>query len=156
MVVVSMNSLCFLGFSTIEINLLLFLLLLFIYFCILYILSLALKCLFLSKPKSSNVINIVLASAVFSFRTNCKGLKIFWGKEEAGLFDRWNPFSSKIPHTIFTSHVLVRRKKLTNRPDMDIDTAIVQIEKAVLDYRSAHGNVSVEIERKVVVFTAGC
>jgi len=56
--------------------------------------------------------------------------------------DRWNPFSSKIPHTSFLSHLLVRRKKVSGRRHMEIDGFITELEKAVQDYRRTHGNVS--------------
>ena len=81
---------------------------------------------------------------VCSSRNHCPGLKVFWGKEESDLMDKWNPFSSKIPHIIFASHLMVRRKKVQNRPDLDIASVIPEIERAVQDYRRAHGNVSME------------
>jgi hypothetical protein len=57
--------------------------------------------------------------------------------------DRWNPMSSKIPYTVFTSHILVRRKKVQDKPHLDIETVIPELEQAVQEYRTAHGKVGV-------------
>ena len=59
--------------------------------------------------------------------------------------DRWNPLSSKIPYTVFTSHILVRRKKVTNKPEMDIESVVPVLERAVQEYRAAHGKVSYRV-----------
>ena len=56
--------------------------------------------------------------------------------------DRWNPLSSKIPYTVFTSHILERRKKV-HKEHLDIQAVIPELEKAVQEYRRAHGKVKI-------------
>ena len=69
-----------------------------------------------------------------------KGLKVFWGKEEnVGLITRWNPFTSAIPYTIFTSHVLVCKGR-TDDPRLKIENVIPELEQAVEDLRRAHAS----------------
>jgi len=78
-------------------------------------------------------------SSYFFSRTG-KGLKVFWGKEEnVGLITRWNPFTSAIPYTIFTSHVLVRKGR-TDDPRLKIENVIPELERAVEDLRRAHAS----------------
>lgn len=78
-------------------------------------------------------------SIICSSRTG-KGLKVFWGKEEnVGLITRWNPFTSAIPYTIFTSHVLVRKGR-TDDPRLKIENVIPELERAVEDLRRAHAS----------------
>ncbi len=76
-----------------------------------------------------------------SFRTG-KGMKVSWGRDQSGFMDRWNPFSSKIPHTTFASHLLIRRKKVSGKSFMEVESLITELQKAVQDYRRNHGNVS--------------
>ena len=72
-----------------------------------------------------------------------RGLKVAWARDDnVGFMDRWNPLSSKIPHTIFASHILVRRNKVKNKPDLDIETVVPELERAVQEYQRAHGKVS--------------
>ena len=78
-----------------------------------------------------------------------------WGKDDNVKFlDRWNPLSSKIPYTTFTSHILVRRKKVTGKPHLDIETVVPELERAVQEYRRAHGNVSLCVQQ--ISFALGC
>jgi hypothetical protein len=66
-----------------------------------------------------------------------KGLKIFWGKEETmGFFDRWNPFSTKVPYTIFASHLMLRKGKVDN-DQLRISKVVPELEKAINDLRRA-------------------
>ena len=64
-------------------------------------------------------------------------LKIFWGKQEnVGFFDRWNPFSSKVPYTIFASHLMLRRGRVGN-DQLKISKVVPVIEEAINDLRKA-------------------
>lgn len=66
-----------------------------------------------------------------------KGLKVSWGTEETlGFFGRWNPFNSRVPYTIFTSHILVR-KGAVNNPQMTIENVVPELERAIQDLRRA-------------------
>ena len=53
-----------------------------------------------------------------------------------GFFTRWNPMSSNVPYTIFTSHILVRRGRVNNIR-LDIDNARVKIEEAIREFKRA-------------------
>lgn len=55
------------------------------------------------------------------------------------VLERWNPLSSRIPHTIFTSHVLIRRGRVNN-PRMKLASLVTELEKAVNDWRKANGS----------------
>ena len=69
-----------------------------------------------------------------------KGLKISWGKDEnVGLLERWNPLSSRIPYTIFTSHVLMQRGRVNN-PQMKLDTLVTELERAVQAFQRANAS----------------
>ena len=51
--------------------------------------------------------------------------------------------SSSIPYTVFASHILVRRKKVTDKPHLDIDTMVPEVEKVVRECQRVSGKVSV-------------
>lgn len=57
-----------------------------------------------------------------------------WGQEPIGFWTKWNPISSSVPYTIFTSHILVANKKLQD-PKLTIETTIDPIETAILEFR---------------------
>ncbi len=65
-----------------------------------------------------------------------------WGKKEAPVrfIDRWNPFSSKVPSATFASHVLVRRKKMID-PRLTVESAVPEIEKAIVDFWKQNGRI---------------
>ena len=64
-----------------------------------------------------------------------KALKVFWGKEEnVGFFDRWNPFSTKVPYTIFASHLMLRKGRVDN-DQLRISKVVPELERAINDLR---------------------
>lgn len=66
-----------------------------------------------------------------------KALKIFWGKEETvGFLDRWNPFSGRVPYTIFASHLMLRKGRVDN-DRLRIAKVVPELEKAINDLRRA-------------------
>ena len=66
-----------------------------------------------------------------------KALKVFWGKVENVRFvDRWNPFSTKVPYTIFASHLMLRKGRVDS-DQLRISTVIPELERAVNDLRRA-------------------
>lgn len=73
-----------------------------------------------------------------------------WGKKESPLrfVDRWNPFSSKVPNTIFASHILVRRKKVVD-PRMTIENVVSEFEKAIVDFWKQNG----QIQQVILIIT---
>ena len=62
-------------------------------------------------------------------------MKIIWGNRPMDFFTRWNPVSSAVPFSIFTSHILIRRNKMVD-PARTFDTAIEPIVQAIRDYRA--------------------
>ena len=65
-----------------------------------------------------------------------------------GFVARWNPFASRIPYTIFTSHVLIRKGR-TDDPRLKIENVIPEVERAVEDLRRAHASQQQEGEASV-------
>ena len=53
-----------------------------------------------------------------------------------GFFDRWNPFSTKVPYTIFASHLMLRKGKVDN-DQLRISKVVPELEKAINDLRRA-------------------
>lgn len=53
-----------------------------------------------------------------------------------GFLDRWNPFSSRVPYTIFASHLMLRKGRVDN-DQLRISTVVPQLEKAINDLRKA-------------------
>ena len=53
-----------------------------------------------------------------------------------GFFDRWNPFSSKVPYTLFASHLMLRKGKVDN-DQLRISKVVPELEKAISDLRRA-------------------
>ena len=75
-----------------------------------------------------------------------------WQKDTAvGFMDRWNPLSSKIPHTVFISHVLVRRKK-ANDTQLKVENAVYEIEKAIKEYQSKNPPQTVSVHVYICVY----
>lgn len=73
---------------------------------------------------------------IYSNRTG-KALKIFWGKEESvGFFDRWNPFSTRVPYTIFASHLMLRKGRVDS-DRLRISKVVPELEKAINDLRKS-------------------
>lgn len=62
-----------------------------------------------------------------------------------GFFDQWNPFSGRIPYTIFASHMMVRRGR-TDDPRLKISSAVQEIEQAIQDHRRSQAASSGEGE----------
>lgn len=80
-----------------------------------------------------------------------------WARDDnVGFMDRWNPLSSKIPHTIFASHILIRRNKVKNRPELDIEGVVPELERAVQEYQRAHGRVSDFVDSDTAHFSLLC
>ena len=61
-------------------------------------------------------------------------MKIVWGDQPVGFWTKWNPISSAVPYTIFTSHVLVMRKRIQDER-MAIENVISSVEQAINDCR---------------------
>lgn len=71
----------------------------------------------------------------FVYSRTGKGLKIFWGRAgNVGFWDHWNPFTQRIPYTIFASHILFRRNRVTD-PQLNVENAVAEIERAITDVR---------------------
>ena len=53
-----------------------------------------------------------------------------------GFFDRWNPFSVRVPYTIFASHLMMRKGRVDN-DQLRVSKVIPELEKAINDIRRA-------------------
>ena len=53
-----------------------------------------------------------------------------------GFLDRWNPFSSHVPYTVFASHLMLRKGKVDN-DQLRISKLVPELEKAINDLRRA-------------------
>lgn len=53
-----------------------------------------------------------------------------------GFFDRWNPFSAKVPYTIFASHLMLRKGRVDN-DQLRISKVVPELERAINDLRRA-------------------
>ena len=53
-----------------------------------------------------------------------------------GFFDRWNPFSTRIPYTIFASHLMMRKGRVDS-DQLRVAKVIPELEKAINDIRRA-------------------
>ena len=61
-------------------------------------------------------------------------MKIVWGEEPIGFWTKWNPISSAVPHTIFTSHVLIMRNRIQDER-MTIENVLSPVEQAINNCR---------------------
>jgi hypothetical protein len=83
----------------------------------------------------------------YAYSRKGKALKIFWGKEESvGFFDRWNPFSSRVPYTIFASHLMLRKGRVDS-DQLRVSKVIPELEKAINDIRKVHHQQSQQEEQ---------
>jgi hypothetical protein len=73
----------------------------------------------------------------YAYSRTGKALKIFWGKEEGmGFFDRWNPFSTRVPYTIFASHLMMRKGRVDS-DQLRVAKVVPELETAINDIRRA-------------------
>lgn len=61
-------------------------------------------------------------------------MKIVWGEEPLGFWTKWNPMSTTVPYTIFTSHVLIMRNRIQDER-MTIENIISPVKQAINDCR---------------------
>ena len=54
-----------------------------------------------------------------------------------GFFDRWNPFSTRVPYTIFASHLMMRKGRVDS-DQLRVGKVVPELEKAINDIRRAH------------------
>ena len=85
-------------------------------------------------------------------------MTVHWGDNPVSFTTRWNPFSSQVPHAIFTSHVLIMRNKSVN-PRLKFDTLPEELVQAVKDFRArsqpsgeAVGGEEINIVEEDIVF----
>ena len=64
-----------------------------------------------------------------------KGIKVWWGENPVSLATKWNPFSSTVPYTIFTSHVLLRRKQ-SNNPILNFESLPELLSQVIKEFNS--------------------
>jgi len=60
-----------------------------------------------------------------------KTVKINLKGEEAGFFQRWNPFYSTMPFAMFESHILERRGIVTDNSRLQVDSFVQALGEAL-------------------------
>ena len=77
-----------------------------------------------------------------------KALKMSWGKDyEPSFWERWNPFSTTIKHTVFQSHVLFQKGHASDA-FLSVENFKTEVERAVAQGTE---NVAFKVQEGAVV-----
>lgn len=60
-----------------------------------------------------------------------KGVKISFQGSDPGFLERWNPFSVQMPYIMFESHILAKRKVVTDDKRLQIEDFVSQLSEAL-------------------------
>lgn len=60
-----------------------------------------------------------------------KGVKITFQGSDPGFLERWNPFSVQMPYVMFESHVLAKRKLVSNDKRLQAEDFVSKLVEAL-------------------------
>ena len=60
-----------------------------------------------------------------------KGVKITFQGSDPGFLERWNPFSVQMPYVMFESHVLAKRKLVSDDTRLQVEDFVSKLAQAL-------------------------